>query len=320
MSSNANFNSTTTAEEVATAFKNKVAGKYFIITGANIGLGKESARVLAKEGGIITICSRTPSKGEEAKSDILKEFPSANITVLKLDLGSLKSIKAFADEYSNSKKPLNVLINNAGIMACPLTLTEDGFESQFGVNHVGHFYLTKLLLPLLEKSGTVKEPSRVVNLSSIAHIMLAPSEGILFDDLDGSKKYNSWTRYGNSKLANVLFTVDMQKRFNKGGKIAFVTLHPGNILSTNLSQFMGISSSLEMVCALNWREAGLMVDQKNIPQGAATTIVCALDPKIEFAKYYTDCQVSTRTHKHAFDEEMAEKLTKVTEELISAKI
>eukprot|EP00835_Amoeboradix_gromovi_P001637 NODE_79_length_22985_cov_0.358401.p5 type:complete len:345 gc:universal NODE_79_length_22985_cov_0.358401:10810-9776(-) len=318
MSSNPEFNNKTTADEVAAVFKERVVGKHFVITGANIGLGKETARVLAKQNGIITICSRNTSKGEEAKKDILKDLPNANITVMQLDLSSLKSIKAFSEQYIKSGKPINVLINNAGVMACPMSLTEDGFENQFGTNHLGHFYLTKLLLPVLQKSAT-SEPSRVVVLSSIAHVIFSPKEGILFNDLDGSKSYNCWERYGHSKLANILFTVDMQKQFGSD-KVAFVALHPGNIQSTNLMQHFGAQSAIQFCCALKFSEAGLLLGGKDIPQGTSTTIVCALDPEIQFGKYYSDCQLCTRLHKLAYDEELARKLTKVSNELIDSKI
>ena len=320
MTSNPSFNAKTTASQAAEAFKDRIKGKYFLITGSNTGLGKETARVLAKEGGIVTILSRSVSKGEEAKEDILKEHPQAAINVLQLDLGSLKSVKACAEAYIATGQPLHVLINNAGIMANPYTKTSDGFESQFGTNHLGHFYLTELLLPLLDASGSAQEKSRVVNLSSIANILLAPPEGILFDDLDGTKHYNEWTRYGQSKLANILFTVDFQKKMvEENRNVGFVTLHPGNI-NTNLTQYIDFFTGLNFIYSSRKSILPKMLSSKTVPEGAATTVVCALDPKIEFGKYYFDCQVSNMLHERAMDEVLAAKLTTVSRQLIESAI
>ncbi|KAJ3322560.1 hypothetical protein HDV06_002937 [Boothiomyces sp. JEL0866] len=317
MSSNPTFNDKTTAEEVATVFKHRIKGKHVVITGANIGLGKETARVLAKEGAIITICCRTVSKGEDAKADILKQVSDANITVVPLDLSSLKSVKKCAEDYISTGKPIDILINNAGIMACPLNKTADGFEAQFGTNHLGHFYFTELLLPVLEKSGTKDEPSRVVNLASLAAVLFAPKSGILFDDISGEKCYNSWERYGQSKLANILYTVELNNRMKKEGKhVVAVSLHPGNIAATNLTQHIGIKSVFELAWQINKPLIPKILASKNIPQGTATTIVCAFDPKIEPGKYYYDCQVGTLYHDMAYNEELALKLTEFSHELI----
>ena len=286
MTSNPSFNYKTKAEEVSSTFKDRIKGKHFVITGGNIGLGKETARVLAKEGGIVTICCRTLSKGEEAKSDILREFPEAQVSVMLLDLASLKAIKAFAEAYTSTGKPLNVLINNAGIMACPKSKTADGFESQFGTNHLGHFYLTSLLVPLLHSSGSTTEPSRVVNLSSAANILWTSPQGISFDDLDAEKSYNQWERYGQSKLANILFSAELNKLMKSEGKnVVSVSLHPGVISSTNLNSNISLFGLFNMFWSTNrsaWGKMSDMKSMKSIPEGTATTIVCALDPKIEF--------------------------------------
>ncbi|KAJ3275231.1 hypothetical protein HDV01_000957 [Terramyces sp. JEL0728] len=317
MSSNPTFNNKTTAEQVAAVFPHRIKGKHVVITGANIGLGKETARVLAKHGAIITICCRTVSKGEQAKADIVKENADANITVVPLDLSSLKSVKKCAEDYIGTGNPIDILINNAGIMACPLTKTADGFETQFGTNHLGHFYFTELLLPVLERSGTKDEPARVVNLASLAAVLFAPKTGILFDDISGEKCYNSWERYGQSKLSNILYTVELNNRMKAEGKhIVAVSLHPGNITSTNLTQHIGVKSAMEMVWQLNKSLFPKILESKNIPQGTATTIVCAFDPKIEAGKYYYDCQVGTLYHHLAYDEDLALKLTEFSRELI----
>ena len=319
MSSNPEFGEHTTAEQVVNAFKDRVNGKHFAITGGNSGLGKESARVLAKEGGIVYILCRDMAKGEAARKDILKETPQANITVMKLDLMSLQSIKEFSEEFIKSGNPLHVLLNNAGIMACPYAKTKDGFESQFGTNHIGHFYLTKLLLPVLESTGTEADPARVVALSSLANDW-APDQGIRFDDLNSEKKYNPWVTYGMSKLANLLFAFDMHNR-KQTNKVDFVSLHPG-VISTNLARDVGCSAAFSF-CGARRSKSNVnmgLFDRKSIPEGTATSMVCALDPKIEFGKYYSDCQLCDQHHELAFNKELAEKLTDVTEKVIAEKL
>jgi len=318
MSTHPEFDCETTAEEVVTAFPERVKDKHFVITGANSGLGLESARVLAKAGGIVVMLCRDTLKGEQAKKDIIKKVPDANLTVMECDLTSLASISAFAAAYIQTGKPIHVLLNNAGVMACPYSLTKDGFETQFGTNHVGHYHLTHLLIQVLEKTSTPDYPSRVVNLSSVAHACWAPVEGILFDDLDGKKHYNEWTNYGMSKLANVLFTVHMQKKM-AGKNIGFVSLHPG-VIRTNLMRDVGVCGLFGMCGAYNKHPKFTMrtaFASKTIPQGTATSIVCSLDPKIELGKYYSDCQVSDWLHPLAYDEATAERLDTVTAELIA---
>ena len=321
MSTYAAFGFSTDAADVAAAFKDRVKDRHFVVTGANCGLGLECSRVLAKEGGIVYSLCRDMQKAEDAKKSILKELPEAKLTIVQCDLGSLKSIEECAKKLIDSGNPIHVLINNAGIMACPYGLTTDGFEKQFGTNHIGHFYLTKLLMPILEKSGTTTDPARVVNLSSCAHALFGPPQGILFSDLDAKKHYNTWTRYGMSKLANLLFTVDMQKQ-NDGKTVAFVALHPG-VITTNLERDIGCSAYFA-ICGgyRSGNKAGLksLSKRKTIPQGSATTILCALDPKIEFGKYYSDCQLSDEVHDRAFDEDLAAELTRVTDKLIETAI
>lgn len=144
------FDSKTDAEQVSTFFKAQATDKYFIVTGANVGLGKETVRCLAKEGAHVVLCSRSTKNGEEAAAEIRAMHPAVemNITVMSIDLGDLVSVKAFSEAYLATKKPLHCLINNAGIMACPKSLTTQGFESQFGVNHLGsQNYNNRTFLP-----------------------------------------------------------------------------------------------------------------------------------------------------------------------------
>ncbi|KAJ3302397.1 Retinol dehydrogenase 12 [Kappamyces sp. JEL0829] len=324
----ATFGYTTEAEQVATAFASRIKGQYVIVTGndldahgpgSNTGLGMETVRCLAKEGARVVLCSRSISNGEAAAATIRASHPNVDITVMSLDLGDLETVRRFAKDYSALDRPLHLLINNAGIMACPKSTTKDGFESQLGVNHLGHFYLTNLLLPLLRKSGTPETPARVVNLSSMAQYLFAPTHGILFDDLQGEKCYSSWQRYGQSKLANILFSTQLDER-EAGNNVRSVSLHPGNITSTNLGQHMGLTSYLELMRTVRKSAMAMLLQGKTIPQGAATTMVCALDPNVQFGKYYSDCQVEAkRVHEHAFDGPMAKELWRVSVEMLAVK-
>lgn len=175
----------------------------------------------------IFLAARTKSKAEAAIEDIKKFAPDASITYLALDLMSFDSIKKAADEFKSKSSRLDILINNAGIMATPIASTKESYESQFGTNHIGHALFTKLLLPTLLK--TAEEPDsdvRIINLTSEGHNMV-PLGGLLLDQ-DRLKTYNPWTRYGHSKLANILFSKSLAKRYPR---ITSVAVHPGIILT-----------------------------------------------------------------------------------------
>ncbi len=182
------FNFHSTSDEVMETFGEHAKGRHVIVTGANVGLGLETARSLAKAGATVTVASRSKTLGEAAVQSIKAEIPEASISFSELDLGSFASIRSFANVYKASGNPLHVLINNAGVMACPHSKTVEGLEMQFGVNHIGHFLLTTELLELLKASGTAATPSRVVNLSSLGQYLVRLPEGgnpIRFDDLSG---------------------------------------------------------------------------------------------------------------------------------------
>jgi retinol dehydrogenase-12 len=196
------FSSKTTAEQVADKFAAECTGKTVLVTGANSGLGFETCRVLAAKGARIILACRNQKFGEESVDKLKKSIPSADVHFLRLDLGDIKSIQVSVDDFNSRFDKLDILVNNAGVMACPKTMTSDGLEMQFAVNHLGHFMLTKLLLPVLIKSGTKERPSRVINLSSMAQMVFSPHVGILFDDLNADKSYHDGERYGQSKLAN----------------------------------------------------------------------------------------------------------------------
>ncbi len=251
------------------------------------------------------------------------ENPAAKVSSMVLDLASLRSINKFVEEIKDMKKPIHVLINNAGIMGCPFATTEDGFESQIGTNHLGHFHLTNLLLPILSNSGTKEVPARIVNLSSLANYVFPPAQGIDFDNMDGKKYYDAYVRYGESKLANILFTRELQKRLESEDKnVIAVSLHPGVILGTNLIRHLSVSiawnATWSMVSSGNYGSLSALIrePQKTIPQGSATTVRAALDPKIVPGEHYADCNVSDLVHPEGLNPILQKKLWEVSEALI----
>lgn len=199
----------------------RLTGRSVIVTGANSGLGYHTAAALAGCGADVTMAVRTIEKGEDAAAEIRTLHPRAQLEVSSLDLADLTSIRAFAERWSSSHPDgLSILINNAGIMAIPRRETVDGFETQLGTNHLGHFALTGLLLPAL-----VAQPAaRVVTVSSQAHRLGTMN----FEDLMGSAKYRAWGAYGQSKLANLLFTSELQRRIDVAGlSLLALAAHPG---------------------------------------------------------------------------------------------
>lgn len=196
----------------------RIDGKIVIITGANSGIGKETAIDLARRGGKIYIACRDIKRGEDALIEIREKSGSTNVHFLQMDLASMDSIREFSRRFHSVENNLHILINNAGIMACPKALTKDGFEMQLGTNHLGHFLLTNLLLDLLKASA----PSRVVVVSSCLHQI----GRIKKDDLNSEKSYWKWTVYGQSKLANILFAKELARRL-QGTGVTVNALHPG---------------------------------------------------------------------------------------------
>jgi NAD(P)-dependent dehydrogenase (short-subunit alcohol dehydrogenase family) len=196
-------------------------GRLAIITGATGGLGYETALALAAAGADVLVTGRNADKGRIALERIQRAVPAAKVRFESLDLASLASIRAFAAATIANSQPLDLLINNAGVMDLPTRrLTEDGFEMQFGTNHLSHFALTGLLLPLLHKA----QAPRVVNVSSLAH----RGGKIDFDNLQGERKYRSWAAYQQSKLANLLFTFELQRRSDaQGWGLISTAAHPG---------------------------------------------------------------------------------------------
>jgi NAD(P)-dependent dehydrogenase (short-subunit alcohol dehydrogenase family) len=251
-----------------------LGGKVIIVTGGNTGLGYESVKALAAKGAEVILTSRSHEKGESAKARIIDKVPEAKIVVMQLDLTDLSSIKKFSEEFKNKYDRLDVLMNNAGIMMSPYFLTKDGFEGQMGTNHLGHFALTGLLLDHL-----IRTPgSRVVNVSSGAH-----KSGVMdFDNLlfkDG-KGYSPIKAYGRSKLANLLFTYELHRKFEENGidSIALAS-HPGGS-RTDLGRYM----LKKFFVRLLW-PIFLLISQ-SAAKGALTQIRAAVDPGASGGDYY----------------------------------
>jgi NAD(P)-dependent dehydrogenase (short-subunit alcohol dehydrogenase family) len=214
-----------TAEEVPDQ-----SGRTIIVTGGNSGIGYEAALVLAGKGAAVVLACRDPAKAADAVEAIRSEHPTAQVEAMALDLASLATVREFAKRFLSEHGALDILCNNAGVMAIPHRRTEDGFEMQLGTNHLGHFALTGLLLERLLST----EGARVVNVSSNAHRF----GRIDFDNLDGAQSYQKWRAYGQSKLANLLFTHELQRRLEAtGSKVISVACHPG-YSATNLA-FVG---------------------------------------------------------------------------------
>ena len=243
------------------------SGKVIIVTGASSGLGKEIATVLASKNATVVMAVRNIEKAQGVASEIKQAYPSANLDIRKLELDSLNSVKEFASNFLKDYQSLDILINNAGVMACPFSLTVDGFEIQMGVNHLGHFALTGLLMPLLEKTKN----SRIVATSSIAH----RRGNIDFDDINwGKRKYSTMKAYSDSKLANLYFTYELARKLeNKPGAPMVVAAHPG-VTSTELSRHSFIFKTLIPLFA-----------QKE-DKGALPTLRAAIDPEAKSGDYY----------------------------------
>jgi len=205
-------------------------GKIAVVTGANTGLGYETALGLASKDCKVIMACRNGDKAEKAMAEIRKEVPNADLEFIKLDLNRLKSVREFAKAYKEKHDRLDLLINNAGLMIPPLMRTEDGFESQFGVNHLGHFLLTNELFPVINRT----ENARVVSLSSIAH----KNGRIHFDDPNWEKSYSRSDAYNQSKVACLMFAYELQRRLNDSGStVISVAAHPG-VSDTELGRYI----------------------------------------------------------------------------------
>ena len=279
------------------------SGRTVIVTGANSGIGYETARMLAAKNARVILACRNISKGQEAVDKIRRIIPGAEVEAMHLDLGSLASVREFAEKILNQEDRLDLLINNAGVMMPPYGLTKDGFELQFGTNHLGHFALTGLLLPLILKT----KGSRVVNVSSAMH----KRGKIQFEDLNSEKTYNKPSAYGQSKLANLLFTYELQRKLTESGSGTLATAsHPG-WTRTNLQRHTGIFENLN---PLFGQKPGM---------GALPTLRAACAEDAEGGDYYgpggfmemSGPPVKVASNERSHDPDTAGKLWEVSEKL-----
>ncbi|GAB4213217.1 MAG: oxidoreductase [Sandaracinaceae bacterium] len=252
------------------------SGKTFVVTGGNSGIGYEAAVALARKKAHVILACRSPQRAADALASLKAAAPGASAEVMALDLASLKSVRAFAESYLAQRKTLDGLVNNAGLMALPYTKTEDGFEMQLGTNHLGHFALTGLLLPALLAAPA----ARVVNVASQAHRM----GRIHFDDLMGERGYEPWAWYGQSKLANLLFTYELQRRLEaKGARAIALACHPG-YSATALQQKGPEMEGSKLKGAI--MSLGNALLAQSAAMGALPTLRAACDPGAKGGDYY----------------------------------
>ncbi|XP_018603185.1 retinol dehydrogenase 13 [Scleropages formosus] len=281
----------------------RLDGKTVLITGANTGIGKETALDLARRGARVIIACRDMSKADTAAEDIRQKSRNRNVVVKKLNLASLQSVRQLAKDIEENEKRLDILINNAGIMMCPKWTTEDGFEMQFGVNHLGHFLLTNCLMDLLKKSA----PSRIVNVSSLAH-----EQGkIHFDDINLDRDYTPLKSYQQSKLANILFTRELAVQL-KGTGVTTYCLHPGVIRTELWRHKMPTSTLLKNIISLPF-----IVFMKTPWEGAQTTIHCAVEESLanDSGLYYSDC-APKKPAPQAQDDQAAKRLWELSSSMV----
>ncbi|XP_047013850.1 retinol dehydrogenase 13 [Ictalurus punctatus] len=273
-----------------------LSGKTVLITGANTGIGKETAQDMARRGARVVMACRDLRRADMAVQEIRRATGNGNVVIRHLNLASLYSIHEFAKEFLATEERLDILINNAGVMMCPKWITEDGFETQLAVNHLGHFLLTNLLLGILKSSA----PSRVVNVSCIAHV----GGKIHIDDLFFDKRpYNSLDSYRQSKLANVLFSKELAQRM-KGTGMTSYSLHPG-VIHTELGRH--VKSQYPLLSSVQSPVSFLLT--KTPWQGAQTSIYCAVTEGLEDKSgcYFSDC-AEKEPAPEAKDDEVAQRL------------
>ncbi len=282
------------------------SGKIAVVTGASSGIGYEAARMLANKRAKVIIAVRDPVKGNTALDKIIAQNENADVEYMNIDLSDLESVSTFVNEYKNKYDRLDILINNAGVMIPPYSKTKNGFELQMGTNHFGHFALTVQLIDLIKKTPS----ARIVNVSSNAH----KYGNINFDDLAWEKrKYKAWRAYGDSKIANLYFTSELQSRL-KDTDIKVTAAHPG-WTATDLQRHSGLVDYLNRFFAMN------------AEQGALPTLRAATDETARGGDYFgpdgfmeiKGYPVKVETNDLANNPAKAKKLWEVSEELTGAK-
>ena len=307
------FGARSTALEVIAG--HDLRGRDAIVTGGASGIGVETVRALASAGARVTLAARNNAQAQQVAAALRTDTGNEAIEVEMLDLASIASVRAFVTRYLSEQRPLHLLINNAGVMATPQSYTEDGFEMQFGTNHVGHFVLATGLLPALKEAGT----ARIVALSSIGH----RRSDVNYDDPNFRERpYDPWAAYGQSKTANALFAVGWTRRYAEDG-ITANSVMPGGIL-TGLQKHM----TREEQMAMGWfDEAGTPNARfKSAAQGASTSIWAAVAPELEGVggRYLEDCAVAkpwsseqpmSGVMPYALDPDNAERLWTLSEQI-----
>lgn len=286
-----------------------LTGKNIIVTGATSGLGKEIARVLAEKGATVIMAVRNIDKAKTVCEEIIDLHPSAKLAIKKLDLSSLQSIKQFSLEINSEYDHLDILINNAGVMYCPYSKTQDGFEMQMGTNHFGPFALTLQLLPLLSKTPN----ARIVNTSSLAHL----TGNINFDDINWeNRKYKTMQAYADSKIANLYFSYELASKLKgKANAPLVIAAHPG-WTKTELDRHIGIVGIISTI-----------VGQK-VEMGILPTLMAAFDPAAQNGDYYgasgfremRGYPKKVQSNATSRDKASAQKLWAASEELTGIKL
>ncbi len=289
-------------------------GRIAVVTGANSGIGLVTARELARHGALVVMACRNLDKGRAAQAEVAATAYGPKPELEELDLASLASVRSFAERFAASHDGLDLLVNNAGVMAPPRRLTADGFELQLGTNHLGHFALTNLLLPLMEG----REDARVVTLSSTAHKTV---RGIAFNNLNGDRRYFRWNAYGQSKLANLLFALELDRRLRaRDSTVKSLAAHPG-YAATNLQ-----SAAAPLVDRLVMKVSNAVVAQ-SAEMGALPMLFAATQPGVDGGLYIgPDGLGEQRGHPKivkpsgaARDEGTARRLWEVSEELTGVR-
>jgi NAD(P)-dependent dehydrogenase (short-subunit alcohol dehydrogenase family) len=278
-------------------------GRTVVVTGGNSGIGKEAAVELAAMGARVVIAARNRTKGEAALAEITSRSGNDTVELASLDLASIASIRAFADEFLASHDQLHVLLNNAGLTLRKRAETADGFEMVFGVNHLGHFLLTELLRDRLVASA----PARVVNVASDAHRYAR--SGLDFDDLMATKRYRPWIVYARSKLANILFTRELARRLEGTGVISN-SVHPGFVASNFARE--GDTGTLGNLAMIAGRPFAL-----SPVKGARTSVFVASAPNVEgvTGQYFAKSTLA-KPSRAGEDDEAAARLWTVSEQLL----
>jgi NAD(P)-dependent dehydrogenase (short-subunit alcohol dehydrogenase family) len=278
------FGATSTTDEVLDGID--LTGRTAVVTGASGGLGLETARALAAHGASVVLAARDAVKTGAARATILEQVPGAQVDTVHLDLSSLASVRAAAAEVAERFPRIDLLIDNAGVMACPLDRTADGFEMQFGTNHLGHFLFTTLL----EEPLVAAAPSRVVVLSSAGH----RQGGIRWDDPNYAREdeYFNWDAYGQAKTANALFALELDRRWSPLGVHAY-SVHPG-VIMTDLARHM---TKDDFDWMASRAPSGGNFSFKSVEQGAATSVWAATAPELDDhgGAYLEDCSVGLPT-------------------------